>query len=193
MPWVHLPQKGARWGEWSGRRRRPRSRRAPQADAGLWGQFRGLRRRRPPKRAHSTGVRKAPCSGGLIHVIWRPQRASTAPQVAREVVAQLDQELDLALRMSRFRGVQVDLVNVPNICCRKAPDLYVSSAKSARSRNSKNGKGPKRPERCAPRAPSQVGGRSSSRASDWLLVESAWTLLGSETAFIRPFDPAIFL
>jgi hypothetical protein len=31
MPWAHLPQKKARWGERAGRRRRPRSRQAPSA------------------------------------------------------------------------------------------------------------------------------------------------------------------
>ena len=44
----------------------------------------------------------------------------------------------LAARMSRFMGYRVNLVNGPNICCRKPPDLYVSSAKSARARNSKS-------------------------------------------------------
>ena len=44
-----------------------------------------------------------------------------------------------ALRNEPFQGARVDLVNVLNICCRKASDLYVSSAKSARARNLRTG------------------------------------------------------
>ena len=70
------------------------------------------------------------------------ERASTAPQMAHARSSRPIGSARLssvwALRMSRFRGVQVDLVNGPNICCRKPPDLYVSSAKSARARNSKS-------------------------------------------------------
>ena len=35
-------------------------------------------------------------------------------------------------------GVQVDLVNVPNFCIKRASNLYVSSAESAQARNSKS-------------------------------------------------------
>ena len=45
---------------------------------------------------------------------------------------------------------------------------------------------------CALRAHSQAGGRSSSRASVQLWGESTKTQFGSETAFIRPFDPATY-
>ena len=154
MPWAHLPQKMARWGERAGRRRQPRSRRAPRAGcrplrAVPWAQTaptaqasaldRGLKSP-VPRRTH-------PC-----HL--RPQRASTAPQRAREIIATRSAQLGSsvwALRMSRFiRGVQVDLVNRPSIGCRKAADLYVSSAKSARARNSKNGRGQKQPVRYKP-------------------------------------------
>ena len=72
------------------------------------------------------------------------ERASTAPQMAHARSSRhCDRSAQLGLgsqKMSRFRGVQVDLVNGPNICCRKPPDLYVSSATSARARNSKNGR-----------------------------------------------------
>ena len=51
------------------------------------------------------------------------ERASTAPHMAREVIATDRLSLVWALRMSRFRGVQVDLVNVPRICVKRASDL----------------------------------------------------------------------
>ena len=45
----------------------------------------------------------------------------------------------LGPQMSRFRGVQVDLVNVPNFCVKRASNLYVSAAKSAQARNTESG------------------------------------------------------
>ena len=48
-------------------------------------------------------------------------------------------ELLLGPQMSRFRGVQVDLVNVPNFCVKRALNLYVSAAKSAQARNTESG------------------------------------------------------
>ena len=69
------------------------------------------------------------------------ERASTAPQMAHATDRLSSAQLGLGSQNEPFQGVQVDLVNVPNICCRKPPDLYVSSAKSARARNSKNGGG----------------------------------------------------
>ena len=123
----------------------------------------------------------------------RPQRATTAPTTAASCTQHDQLRARLGSQDEPFQGVQGHFANSCNICVRKASNLYVSSAKSARARNSKNGRGQKSLARCALRAPSQVGGRSSSRASDWFLVESALTLLGSETAFIRPFDCATFL
>ena len=38
-----------------------------------------------------------------------------------------------------FPGVQVDLVNVPNFCVKRASNLYVSAAKSAQARNTESG------------------------------------------------------
>ena len=102
------------------------------------GSFPGLRRRQPAQRVPPTEVLKHPCPGRLpCHL--RPQRSSTAPQMARVIAMRrrLSSNL-LALRMSRFRGVQVDLVNVPNFCVKRALNLYVSSAESARARNSKS-------------------------------------------------------
>ena len=65
---------------------------------------------------------------------------STSPQMARGVIATIGSRFGglSALRMSRFRGVQVDLVNVPNFCVKRASNLYVSSAESAQARNSKS-------------------------------------------------------
>ena len=84
--------------------------------------------------------------------------------------------VSLGPQMSRFRGVQVVFPITRNICVRKASNLYVSSAKSARARNSKSEGCFCRIVRCALRGPSQVEGRSSSRASVWLWGESARTL-----------------
>ena len=67
------------------------------------------------------------------------ERASTTPQMAREVIATDRLSSVWALRMSRFRGVQVDLVNVPNFCVKRASNLYVSAAKSAQARNTESG------------------------------------------------------
>ena len=52
-----------------------------------------------------------------------------------------DQHRELLLdpQMSRFRGVQVDLVNVPKFCVKRASNLYVSAAKSAQARNTESG------------------------------------------------------
>ena len=38
-----------------------------------------------------------------------------------------------------FQGVQVDLVNVPKFCVKRASNLYVSAAKSAQARNAESG------------------------------------------------------
>ena len=105
---------------------------------GSWEQFHGLRRRRPPQRAPSTGGAKALAQSGLMLDICGGASQHSTADGTREVIATDRLSSVWALRMSRFRGVQVDLVNVPNICCIKAPNLYVSSAKSARARNSKS-------------------------------------------------------
>ena len=160
------------------------------------GSFPGLRRRQPAQRVPPTGVLKHPCPGGLpCHL--RTQRSSTAPRSStcgtRGHCDMSRSALDLGSQNEPFRGVQVVFPITRNICVRKASNLYVSSAKSARARNSKSEGFFCRIVRCALRGPSQVEGRSSSRASGWLFGERAKKPHRSETAFIRPFDCATFL
>ena len=98
-----------------------------------------------------------------------------------------------APRMSRFRGYR----SIWSMCLTFA--LKGPRISTFRRRNPLKLETPNpdcvffRSAWCALRAHSQAGGRSSSRASVQLWGESTKTQFGSETAFIRPFDPATFL
>ena len=67
------------------------------------------------------------------------ERASTAPQMAHATDRLSSAQLGLGSQNEPFQGVQVDLVNVPNFCVKRASNLYVSAAKSARARNAESG------------------------------------------------------
>ena len=98
----------------------------PEPGTGSWEQFHGLRRRRPPQRAPWTGGSKALAQSGLMLDICGGASQHSTADGTREVIAtsRPDRLSSVwALRMSRFRGVQVDLVNVPRICVKRASDL----------------------------------------------------------------------
>ena len=67
------------------------------------------------------------------------ERASTAPQMAHATDRLSSAQLGLGSQNEPFQGVQVDLVNVPNFCVKRASNLYVSAAKSAQARNTESG------------------------------------------------------
>ena len=51
------------------------------------------------------------------------ERASTAPQMAHATDRLSSAQLGLGSQNEPFQGVQVDLVNVPNFCVKRAPNL----------------------------------------------------------------------
>ena len=69
----------------------------------------------------------------------RPQRASAAPHDRCRLLQHDQLRARLGSQDEPFQGAQVDLVNVPKFCVKRASNLYVSAAKSAQARNTESG------------------------------------------------------
>ena len=116
---------------------------------------------------------------------------STAPSSPSSGHVRL--KLGLGSQNEPFQGVQGRFGQCAYICCRKASRLFVLSAKSARARNPESGLVFDNSYGVASELPRKSRGQIELQGVCLALGRISENNSGSDTAFTRPFDCAIFL